>query len=146
VAKVSVQGCWSLGLHARDLRLLNSIDELLDCLLEEVDLSHLHLLILTNPGLHGIQPCLVEFLWLNEHLHPLFLLPLQVLDDGLMINEMLLIFGEILSANILDFLQFLVILLINISIVRVYLFCGGDHIIFQFINLLILFSCKVISH
>jgi hypothetical protein len=48
--------------NTRDLRLLDCINELLDCLLEKVDLSHLDLFILSDSCFNDVESSLVKFL------------------------------------------------------------------------------------
>ena len=130
----------SCTFYTRDLRLLDCVDQLFDCLLEEVDLSHFDLLILGNPCLNCIKSSLVQLLRFNQHLDPLFLLSLKIFNNSLMINQMLLIFGEILRTDILNLLKLLIILLIDISIISINLFRRSYYIFLKLINLFIKLS------
>ena len=49
------------------------------------------LLVFFDPGLNCKKPGLIELLRFNEHLDPLLLLSLEILDDSLVIDEVPLI-------------------------------------------------------
>ena len=88
---------------------------------------------------------MVKFLRLDKHLNPLLLLSLEVLDNGLMVDQVLLILREVLGADVLDLLQLLVVLLIDVPVVGVDFLSCCDYIVFQLVYFLILFRCKVVS-
>lgn len=140
---VSWRSTWCFD--TRDLILLDCIDQFFYCLLQEVNFPHFHLLILLNPRLNSIEPGLVKLLRLDKHLDPLFLLSLEVLDYGLVVDEMFFILGEVLSAHIFDLFKFFVVLLVNVSVVRVYLLCRCDHVVFQLVYLFSLLRCQVVA-
>ena len=102
-----------------DLRLFDSINEFLDRLFQKVNLSHLTLLIFLNSSLNRVQSSLIKLLRLDEHLNPLLLLPLKILDDCLMVDQMLFILWEVLGTDILDLFEFLVVLLVDSIVVLV---------------------------
>lgn len=107
-------------LDARYLILFYCIYQFLDSLLQEFDFVHFGLLVLFDPRLDGEQPRLVQLLRLDQHVHPELLLPLQILDDGLVVDQVLLVFREVLSAHILYLLDFAVILEVNVIIALIY--------------------------
>ena len=114
---------WSFTLDRRYLLLFHSIVELLDGLLDKVEFLHLDALILLDSGLNSLNSRLITLLTFNNHLDPLLLLPLQILDNRLMIDQVLLVLGEVLSANILDSPQFGIVLVVDIAVTLLDLRC-----------------------
>jgi hypothetical protein len=86
-----LEGTTGRGLDAGDLGLLDGVNQLFNGFLQKVNFSHLALLILLDPCLDGVEPGLVQLLGLDEHLNPLLLLSLKILDDGLMVNQVLFV-------------------------------------------------------
>jgi hypothetical protein len=132
---------WRRCLDARNLILFNSINQLLDGLLQEFDFVHFGLLVLFDPGFDGEQSRLVELLGLDEHVDPELLLPLQVLDDGLVVDQVLLVFREVLGAHVLDFLDFGVVLEVDVVVALVGLLSRGAH----FVDSLFVFGDNIVG-
>ena len=91
-------------IDTRYLLLLDGINELFDSLFQKVDILYFHSLVFFYPCFHSEESGLVELLWFDDHFDPLILLLLQICNDSLVIDQMLLVFGEILGANVFDLL------------------------------------------
>ena len=101
--------------------LLDGIDEFLHGLFDEVEFSHLTAFIFFNALLDGEETGLVKLLWLDKHLNPLLLLPLKILHNRLVIDQVLLILREVLSTDIFDGTQLGIVLVIDVVVALVHL-------------------------
>ena len=111
---------WRRCLDARNLILFNSINQLLDGLLQEFDFVHFGLLVLFDSRFDGEEPRLVQLLRLDQHVHPELLLSFQILNDRLVVDQVLLVFGEVLGADVLYLLDFGVVLDVNVVVALIH--------------------------
>ena len=101
--------------------LLDGVDEFLHGLFDEIEFSHLAAFIFFNALLDGEETGLIQLLWLNKHLNPLLLLPLKILHNRLMIDQVLLILREVLSTDVFDGTQLGIVLVIDVVVALVHL-------------------------
>ena len=95
---------FSLRIALCHLLLLDCINQLFDGLFQEVNVLHFQGLVFLQPCFDREKSSLVELLRFDDHFDPLILLLLQICNDGLVIDQMLLVFGEILGADVFDLL------------------------------------------
>jgi len=65
-------------------------------------------------------------------------LAFQVLDDGLVVDEVAFVLGEVLRTDVLNLLELFVVLLVDSVVVRVHLLGGHLHEVLQVIDLRLL--------
>lgn len=96
--------------QARRLMLLHRENQLLEDVPKELvvfcpgDLTFFH------PCVDREQTRLIELLWLQQGVDPVFLSPFEYFHLLLCLDELLLVLTEVTSANVLYFIQFFVVL------------------------------------
>ena len=91
------------------LLLLNCIYELLECVSHELQVLESSELSFLNACVDRKEACLIYFLRLNQSIDPVLLPSLQRPHHLCLMEQMLLILTEVLSANILNLAQLLVV-------------------------------------
>jgi len=93
--------------------LLDSKNELLERVpLELIIFNPLHLPF-PEPGINAIEFSLINLLWFDKRIHPIFLSFLETLHQILLLHQMFLILSEVLGTNILNFLHLLIVPLLQ---------------------------------
>jgi hypothetical protein len=86
-----------------------------------------------DPCLDCIEPGLVEFLRLYDFLNPVFLPLLERLYDVLLIHKMLFVLAKVLSADVLDLVQFPVVFVRQVQALGLGLACDVLYVLGQFV-------------
>ena len=103
---------WPSGLSSH-LLLLHGIYKLLKSVSHELQVFETRQFTLFYPCIYGEEACLINFLWLYQSIDPILLPLLQRLDHLSLMQKVLLIFAEVLGANVFNLAQLLVILLLE---------------------------------
>ena len=104
---------WPSGLSSH-LLLLHGIYKLLKSVSHELQVFETRQFTLLYPCIYGEEACLINFLWLYQSIDPILLPLLQRLDHLSLMQKVLLIFAEVLGANVFNLAQLLVILLLEV--------------------------------
>ena len=114
--------------------LLNGIYEFLECVSHELQVFKTSELSFLDPGVNREKARLIYFLRLNQSVDPVFLPRLQGSHHLCLVEQVLLIFTEVLCADVLNLTQLLVVFLLEPLSIFLHLLRGLHHERFQFLN------------
>jgi len=109
VASALLDGLTRLQRRRRILVLLHGEDQLLENVFVELVLVSPRDLGLLQPRVDTEQPCLVEFLRLQQCVDPVFLALVEHLDLVLLLDERVLVLAEVGGADILYLVQLFIV-------------------------------------